>query len=115
MATHAPAGPGRLKAVSIASAEAADHMVTGDFNGDGYTELADVYNYGNGTIGIEIWSGQAGGGYGTPTQVSKCGPNCWTWSISKFVAGDFNGDGQVDLVGMYDYGSGARIQLRSVA
>ena len=78
--------------------------VSGDFNGDGYSDIAGIYNYGNGTIGIWIWYGSASGYLQSHAEVYKCGPNCWTASNTVWVAGDFTGNGYDDLAGIYNYG-----------
>lgn len=70
--------------------------VGGDFNGDGFGDLAVVYDYGNNTTGVfeflsngssyvikRVWKSSAGG---------------WYWSRTRPVAGDVNGDGRDELV-----------------
>ena len=77
-------------------------MMAGDFNGDGKTDVAQAFDYGNSTTKVWMWL-STGSGFQTPT--------VWwdysTWSMpnSRFVAGDFNGDSKTDLLGAYYYGT----------
>ncbi|QDQ25733.1 LysM peptidoglycan-binding domain-containing protein [Chitinimonas arctica] len=69
-------------------------LATGDFNGDGRTDL--YLNYANlgGGAAQHIWYGQANGGF-ADTSVTKLDAS---WSGYKIMAtGDFNGDGKTDL------------------
>lgn len=77
-------------------------FVAGDFNGDGKDDLAAMYAYNGGTVGIHVW---------TSTGSSLNNMETWyyteEYNISKvesrFVAGDFNGDGKDDLANMYNF------------
>ncbi len=83
-----------------------DRVVSGDFNGDGYDDLATLYDYGNNQSRIHVWLGFNGG-------VNYQGSAGW-WSsmnydadfvTNRMVAGDFNGDGLDDIAAVYDDGS----------
>jgi hypothetical protein len=80
-------------------------FVTGDFNGDGRTDLGGLYDYGAATAKLWVWSGTAGT-VAAPVVRWSSAVNAWNLSLSRFVTGDFDGDGKADLGGFYDYGAG---------
>lgn len=78
-------------------------VTAGDFNGDGYDDVAMMYDYGDNLPKIHVflstgssfsnwttWLTQ--GGYFNPSRI-----------VGRFTAGDFNGDGKDDIAVMYDY------------
>jgi hypothetical protein len=68
-------------------------MVSGDFNGDGKLDLAvDNYDYSNITNKVTILLGNGDGTFRAPTTFSTGFDQ-----ISSMVAGDFDGDGKLDL------------------
>ncbi len=67
-----------------------DAILTADFNGDGKLDLA-VLNGGNNTVTILL-----GNGNGTFSVPDVASPTTGSNPLS-FVAGDFNGDGKVDI------------------
>src|SRR5262245_41302759 len=78
----------------------------GDFNGDGRADLANVFNDGGlasidvhlstgGSVGIARWATRQGG----------------FWDQQKWMAGDFNGDGRVDLANVFNDGGLASIDI----
>jgi hypothetical protein len=86
-------------------------FVAGDFNGDGYTDLAALYNYGNARTKL-FWMPGTAAGPPTSWDVTgwDSGVGNFDWTAAKFVAGDLNGDGFTDLAAFYNYGN-ARTQL----
>ena len=82
-------GDGTFAAGQTYNADASDiSIVAGDFNGDGYPDLA-VVNYGAGTATILLGKGDGSFTAGTPLALGK-GPY-------QIIVGDFNHDGVLDL------------------
>ena len=81
-----------------------DRFTAGDFNGDGKTDLATMYDYGNSATKIHIFRSNGSNFGGTWLGWYQ---DMKTYDASKvgcrFEAGDFNGDKKDDLVAMYDY------------
>ncbi|KHD37246.1 integrin [Clostridium acetobutylicum] len=87
--------------------------VAGDFNGDGKSDIATMYDYGGGETRIHVFTS-------TGSSFTYTGANGW-WNSTGYdsnrvkgrvVAGDFNGDGKTDIAAMYDYGgSESRIHV----
>ncbi|WP_327168687.1 FG-GAP-like repeat-containing protein [Streptomyces subrutilus] len=87
-----------------------DHLRTelaGDFNGDGRADLATVYDFGSDDTALYLMAGLTDGGFGPPRLAFETGRGNWRYAASKWVAGDFNGDGRDDLAALYDYSGGA--------
>jgi hypothetical protein len=70
-----------------------DSIVTGDFDGDGNTDVAIVYSA-TGPTTVQVWYGDGAGHLGSPYVVHD--PNQFSDLYS--VAADVNNDGRTDLV-----------------
>jgi hypothetical protein len=70
--------------------------VTGDFNGDGKTDLAEVTDG-----GVVEWLSN---GNGTFTVKPAYTPSGYNMTSGQWLTGDFNGDGKTDLVQVWDSG-----------
>jgi hypothetical protein len=80
-------------------------MVTNDFNKDGYADIAAMYDYGNGKMGI--WNFESNGTIMTPRNIYMGANGNWDVFANKLLtAGDHNNDGTDDITAMYDYGNG---------
>jgi hypothetical protein len=82
-----------------------DRVVSGDFNGDGKTDVAGFYDYGNSETRIHVWLAgsntfnyQSGYGWWSATGYNAA-------SITNVVAGDFDGNGKDDIAVVYNYGN----------
>ena len=83
------------------------HTVSGDWNGDAFTDIAGFYDYGNGITRIHVQLNtqrnrldyQASAGWWESTKGYD------TKAINQLVAGNFNADGNDDIAAFYDYGS----------
>jgi hypothetical protein len=82
-----------------------------DFNGDGRGDLLALYDYGNGSTGLWVFPGAPTQPNGLPGLTGsymawETPPGSYWISVTKNVAGDFNGDGRTDIMSLYDYGNG---------
>ncbi|MFA5801442.1 MAG: FG-GAP-like repeat-containing protein [Thermoleophilia bacterium] len=82
---------------------ASSKMSSGDFNGDGKTDIGILYDYGNSTSGL--WVFEAAGTGFSPRLAWANGRGNWDWASSKIATGDFNADGNDDVGILYDYGN----------
>ncbi|MFE2866602.1 FG-GAP-like repeat-containing protein [Embleya sp. NPDC059259] len=81
--------------------------LSGDFNGDGRADLLTVYNYGNDTSAFHTLIARPGGGYNAPFNAWTAHVGWMRYESTKWVTGDFNGDGRDDVAGLYGYGDGS--------
>ena len=76
-------------------------VVTGDFNGDGYSDIALFYGYSGNETKLSVFYGSASG-LTAPVLVWDSNGTL-NWDVAKVVAGDFNGDGKADIALFYGY------------
>jgi hypothetical protein len=77
--------------------------VAGDFNGDGKSDVACLYNYGGSTCTLWVFL-STGSSFANGVRWWNAASG-WEAARSKIVAGDFNADGKSDIAIAYDYGS----------
>jgi hypothetical protein len=83
---------GLLSASHYTAGTRPSSVASGDFNKDGYVDIA-VLNSGSGDHSIvQIMLGTAGGGFGAPTPITI------DWAQGDILAADFNNDGKLDLI-----------------
>jgi surface antigen len=81
-----------------------DHSLSGDFTGDGRTDVLTFYNYGNDNLGVFLFRGNTNG-VNREQHLWSTGPGQWNWNNSKFVAGQFTADTNLDVLAFYNYGN----------
>lgn len=79
-------------------------MTTGDFNHDGFLDVAMLYDYGGATsrIWLFMWDGSS---Y-VPYEAWYSGPGKFDASKAKITCGYFNADTDADVAILFDYGGG---------
>ncbi|MFH8236223.1 FG-GAP-like repeat-containing protein [Streptomyces sp. G6] len=89
-----------------ASQWAAGTVVRHDYNGDGRSDLANWYDYGDGHDEIHAFLAKADGGFDSPVHGwETAAGNYWAENMKRFT-GDFNGDGRGDVAAFYGYSNG---------
>jgi hypothetical protein len=80
--------------------------LTGDFNGDGKTDVAKAFNDGGlGSVDVHVSNGS---GFTMQRWATKQGG---FWDTQKWLTGDFNGDGKTDICKIFNDGGLASIDV----
>jgi hypothetical protein len=83
-------------------------IAAGDFNGDGFGDVAGFYNYSSGALSMLTFTAKPTGGFNEAFSSWKTTSATWgSWDKTRFTAGDFNGDGRDDLAALYGYADGS--------
>ncbi len=78
-------------------------MITAaDYDGNGQADMGILYDYGIATS--RLWLMKSNGTTMTSNLAWSSAPGSWDWNRSRIVSGEFSGDGQADIVILYDYG-----------
>jgi hypothetical protein len=86
--------------------------LTGDFNGDGFTDVASVYDGADGNATIDVYVSNGAGFNGDSTVASLFWAEAGPFSSGeKWVAGDFDGDGMTDIAAISGDSNGAEIYV----
>lgn len=89
-----------------------DRLVAGDFTGDGLLDIAGLRDLGSGSSSINLFTGRSDGhfnpsGYAHTRWSSNPGSLNANQFTGRLMAGDFTGDGLLDIAGLRDLGSGS--------
>ncbi|WP_108808737.1 M12 family metallopeptidase [Aquimarina spinulae] len=83
--------------------------VSGDFNGDGKFDIAQIYNEENhSTINVHVSNGS---GFTLQRWATKIG-GYWDAQYQHWLSGDFNGDGKYDIAHIFNQENGTSIDVR---
>jgi hypothetical protein len=84
----------------------ATKVVAGDLTGDGRADIGGFYSYPGSRVKLWVWPASTNGtGFDSPTLWWDSGPGNWEYSHFQAAAGDIDGDGDDDIVQLYDYNS----------
>ncbi|MDO8736035.1 MAG: FG-GAP-like repeat-containing protein [Thermoleophilia bacterium] len=76
-------------------------IASGDFNADGKSDVAILFDYGTSTS--TLWILYSDGTSYSPQLAWSSGVGQWDWNRSQLTAGDYDGDGKSDLAIFYRY------------
>jgi len=80
----------------------ATKLISGDFDGDNKTDFIGFYSYGGAQSRAWFFKNN-GSGFNNPVSWWDSGAGNWDGGATKIVAGDFNADGALDMLGLYTY------------
>ncbi|HEU4913930.1 MAG TPA: VCBS repeat-containing protein [Candidatus Saccharimonadales bacterium] len=75
-------------------------QISGDFDGNGYDDLAVFFTYGG--THAKIWA-MYSSSTGIAAPVEAWNSTTWDWASAKATVGDFNHDGKADIAAFYWY------------
>ncbi len=83
---------------------AGSKVTSGDYNGDGDSDLGIFYGYNDSQSAIFI-NPSTGSSFSSSSIWYDSGKGNWLWSATKIISGDFNGDSFSEMAALYNYGS----------
>ncbi len=94
-----------VNATQYTYANAAGRTVSGDFDGDGDTDMAMLSDLGSNRARVHVWrTGYYSLSYQTPLGWAAGHSYNAAKTTGRVVSGDFDGDGKDDIAAFYDYG-----------
>ncbi|WP_430788535.1 FG-GAP-like repeat-containing protein [Actinoplanes sp. G11-F43] len=84
-------------------------MTSGDYDGDGRTDVAGFFSDTDLSMGLYVWTARADGTFSEPARkwFNPATPYWGEIGRMKVFSGDFNGDGRADVGAMYGFASAA--------
>jgi hypothetical protein len=112
--TSAPGGTAALddrgnlvvRDVAGGSLWSSNTVVRNDLNGDGRSDFAAWYDFGDGRDAINRFLTGPDGTFLAPGNGWITTTDTWTAARAKVLTGDYNGDGLADVAGVYGYADG---------
>ncbi|MET8102634.1 FG-GAP-like repeat-containing protein [Streptomyces sp. NPDC005236] len=86
---------------------AAGTVVRHDYTGDGRSDMADWYDYGDGHDSLHTFLTNPEGTFQAPKTAWTTPAGNWSWDHVKATTGDYNGDGVADVAAAYGYADGS--------
>lgn len=80
-------------------------FLSADIDGNGMPEVVCVKDMGQTNVAVFVIT-STGSALKGPVQAFSSQPNTWDFYSARYVAGDFDGDGEEDIMAFYRYSSG---------
>ncbi|MFF5928970.1 glycoside hydrolase domain-containing protein [Streptomyces hydrogenans] len=81
-------------------------LTAGDYDGNGRTDLAAMYDYADGSVALFTFKSRADGGFSDPVKSWTTAPGNWWPENVQLASGDFDGNGRDDVAAFYGYSDG---------